>query len=229
MISGLWAIILSGWPMQELVEVRVVSAYIQAPGGREILSPALVRNGWNRFHLLIDGSPGIAYRLEVAQNPDDAARVRLSRDGEEMALPLSQTLPASGRAVFRLEFYLAADAPVRRIKLEPQVYTASSGWIIYPMEGRVVEAVVPPVKPRASSWQEFFCQPRAGPDAARDPQPQGDEIVLQDVRLAQIRDPQAVKSAFAAALGRPVEDWCRDQVAPSHPEWLLRFRDWLLK
>ncbi len=204
-----------------LLEVRVMSEFAAAAGGREILSPALVRNGWSRFHLLLTGAAGTRYRLDIAQNPEDAAQVRLRRGAEAVDLPLAGQLPETGRELFQLEFWLAADAPVRRIKLEPQVFTDASGWIVYPMEGRVVVAQIPRGAPRSRSWRELFCQDREAPPL--------DSVAQQEILLAETKPPAAVRDAFERALRRPVPEWCQDGKSPALAEWFLTFRDWLLK
>jgi hypothetical protein len=218
----LLAFLAGGLSAQEIAEVQVVSEFANGPGGREILSPALVRNGWSRFRLMIRGPAATSFELDIAQNPEGAARTALFRDGKPVDLPVRSLIPASGTALFTVEFWINGDAPVRRIKLEPQVYTEASKWIVYPMEGRVVERAVPAVPARARFWREFFCGQKEVAEPA-------DPVMLQDIRLAQVRPRGEAQQAFERALGMPLADWCGGKKTPGSGEWFLVFRDWLLK
>ena len=43
-----------------------------------------------------------------------------------------------------MDVWIDKDAPVRRIKVEPQLYV-NGDWVIYPMEMRVRENIVPEI------------------------------------------------------------------------------------
>jgi hypothetical protein len=133
---------------------------VQADRGsepREILSPAIPRNAFSAFHLIVMGSPGDAFTLHVGQNPVDAVRITVYREtysrmgGEwipdgltRIELPYSSALgtdiPGQTAQAFWMDLWTAADAPVRRIKVEPELLM-DGRWILYPMEARVVQAV----------------------------------------------------------------------------------------
>src|SRR5437868_2087054 len=68
--------------------LRVFSEFVQfdkagdpvAPAQpREILSPALVRNGFTSFQISIQGPPGVRWTLYVGLNPGDAVKITLYR------------------------------------------------------------------------------------------------------------------------------------------------------
>src|SRR6185369_8009533 len=109
---------------------------------REILSPAIVRNGYSSFQVVVDVPKGTPYQLYVAQNPENSVVVTLYRENGDKLEPVTQ--PASGDTtqVYWMDLWTARDAPVARIKVEPQLHV-NNDWVIYPMEGRVVTATVP--------------------------------------------------------------------------------------
>ena len=124
---------------------------------REILSPAIARNAFSGFHVVVTGNPGEAFTLHVGQNPEDAVRITVYREtyartGSEwipdgltrVDLPYSSSLgsdiPGQTAQAFWMDLWAAAEAPVRRIKVEPEVLL-DGRWILYPMEVRVVQAI----------------------------------------------------------------------------------------
>ena len=56
---------------------------------------------------------------------------------ERVELPVD----GDGNQIFWMDLWTARDAPVRRIKVEPEL-KIDEDWVIYPMEGRVMDAVV---------------------------------------------------------------------------------------
>jgi hypothetical protein len=210
-------------------EIRVTSEFVAAGRGREILSPAVPRNGWSSFHVTVAGPPGSPFTLHIAQNPELFARTELYRDGLRVREPYEGRIPDEATSVtFWLDVFLPADAPVRRFKLEPQVYLNEPGWIVYPMEVRVVEARVPPGPP----GRQFPSPPNPG-DFARNflcgATHKLSRNLEQDWRLAATLPRETAQARLKAALG--VEDasaWCADPRTPSNPEWYLAFRDFLV-
>lgn len=136
-----------------------------ASAPREILSPAIARNAYTSFHIVVEGRNGDPYTLQVAQNPDNAVRVSAYREryvhvGNEwvpdelelVTLPYEGKIGAAGvpnqtAQSFWLDLFADRDAAVRRIKVEPQVYIGD-GWLRYPMEVRVSEAALGAAGPR---------------------------------------------------------------------------------
>jgi hypothetical protein len=109
---------------------------------REILSPALVRNGFTSFQIAVRVDPGTPYSLVVGENPEDAVKATVYRERGDKLEPVS--LPYSGDTtqVFWMDVWTDRDAPVRRIKIEPQL-NVNNDWVVYPMEARVMKATVP--------------------------------------------------------------------------------------
>ena len=120
---------------------------------REILSPAIVRNGFTSFQIVVQVPPGTPYSLYVGQNPEDAVRVTMYRESGEKLEPVELPVEGKSTQVFWMDVFTDRSAPVRRIKVEPQL-NVNRDWIVYPMEARVMEAVVP--EERAESG---FCGP----------------------------------------------------------------------
>ena len=114
-----------------------------------------------------------------------------------------------------MKLWVNRDAPVRRIKVEPELW-ASDRWLTYPMEVRIVEATVPPETPPQQSWQQHFCG-------------KGTALAFpQDLLLARGKPDAEVRLVFERALGKPIAQWCRESVTPKG-DWYLKFRDWLLR
>ncbi len=128
---------------------------------REILSPAFPRGAVSSFHVVVEGSPGERVSFQVAQNPENFAKVTAYREhytksGDEwipdllepVQLPFDTQIPVAGTAVpgqsavaFWVDFEVSRGARVRRVKIEPQVYIRD-GWVQYPMEVRIREAAL---------------------------------------------------------------------------------------
>ena len=143
---------LAGQSFREPLRVYSEFARFQATGDvatpadpREILSPALVRNGFTSFQIAVRVDPGTAYSLVVGQNPEDAVKVTVFREADGELEPV--TLPYSGdqTQIFWMDVWTDRAAPVRRVKVEPQLYV-NQDWVVYPMEARVMEAQVPDIK-----------------------------------------------------------------------------------
>lgn len=198
------------------VDVRVTSEFVTDRSGREILSPAIPRNGWSAFHVIVEGPALTQFKLWIGQNPEDAVQVELFRDGHRVETPYSSVVPPGASSIaFLMKLWVNRDAPVRRIKVEPELW-ASDRWLTYPMEVRIVEATVPPGDLPKQSWQQHFC----GKGTAL-PFP-------QDLLLARTKADAEVRLAFEKALGKPIAQWCQDSVARKG-DWYLNFRDWLLR
>ena len=127
---------------------------------REILSPAVARNGFASFHVVVDIPPGKHYYLHVGLNPEEAVQVKVYKevfihqddgrwipDGlKPVDLPYlgmigSQGIPGQKVDTFWLDISVPKDAKVERIKVDPQLWV-DEHWLAYPMEVRVVAAQV---------------------------------------------------------------------------------------
>ena len=124
------------------------SGRVTAPAEpREILSPAVVRNGFTSFQVVVDVPQGTPYQLYIAQNPENAVEVTLYRESGDRLEKVPQPVSGNATQVFWMDVWTARDAPVQRIKVEPQLHV-NNDWVIYPMEARVMEASAPDIK-----WQ----------------------------------------------------------------------------
>ncbi len=130
--------------------------YLAADRGgtpREILSPAVPRNAFSSFRIVMEMPPGADIWLEVGQNPENAVVVTAyeeaaSADGRlhPVTLPYRTKLaPDATTATLWIDLWVARDAPVERIKVEPQLFHGDR-WYTYPMEVRVVRPVIPAIR-----------------------------------------------------------------------------------
>jgi hypothetical protein len=223
------SILLASATADVVPEIRVTSEFVASGPGREILSPAVPRNGWSSFHVTVQAPPGMDFSLHIAQNPELFARTELYRDGRRVPEPYDGKIPEDATSVtFWLDLFIGSEADVRRFKLEPQAYTARSGWIVYPMEVRVVEMRVPPV----SRGREFPSPPKPLDFAANylcGAKHKLSRNLEQDWRLATLIPRERVELRLKAALAaNDSAAWCADPQVPAKPEWYLPFRDFLL-
>lgn len=134
---------------------------------REVLSPALARNAVSGFHLVVSGPAGARYTLYVGQNPENAVTVALYKEKyvqvngkwipdelEPVPLPYTGTIGDSeikGQTAqaFWMDLIVAREAPVERIKVEPQA-SFDDRWARYPMEARIVVSAAPNKLPKPS-------------------------------------------------------------------------------
>ena len=202
---------------------------VLAPGNpREILSPAVARNAFSSFQIAIQVPKGTKFLVYVGQNPDDAAKVTLYRRRAGKLEPIE--LPYSGESsqVLWMDLWVDANAPVRRVKIEPQV-GIDGDWATYPMEVRVMEPVVPdrsgPEEGVASAFEVmhvYLCGGKIRPIAGR--VPIGAEMVFRNAQ-------QDV--ALVAAGSMPLRDEMKKAMGgcnaapPADPEFYLRLRDYL--
>jgi hypothetical protein len=129
---------------------------------REILSPAIARNGYASFRVKVTMPPGQYYHLYVEQNPKDTVRVQVYREVlqkfdsgwiPDILQPVK--IPYSGKVAdnspvgltaaadtFWLDIYVPPKAPSRRFRVEVQVNTGDR-WDIYPMEVRILSTRIP--------------------------------------------------------------------------------------
>ena len=185
---------------------------------REILSPAIVRNGFTSFQVVVEVPAGTPYQLYVVQNPDNAVQVTLYHENGDRLDRVEQPVSGDGAQVFWMDLWTAGDAPVQRIKVEPQLYV-NNDWVTYPMEARVTSATVPTAgETPANDMRSFLCGPisRSYAHAVEDPHSRNAQ---QDVRLAAIAHKEELQKLFGACDAPPSTD----------PEWYLRIRDYLFR
>jgi hypothetical protein len=157
---------------QRIDPFGAVVAADHAEQPREILSPALARNAYATFQIVVTVPKGQDYGLYLAQNPENAVRatiyqptfvkrgsawipdalepLKLLGSGQVPSLP--SQVPGQAVTVLWLDLWVGPDAPVRRTRLEIQLHVGEH-WVIYPMELRITAPVVPtpqgPLEPLA--------------------------------------------------------------------------------
>jgi hypothetical protein len=194
------------------------TGHVVAPEApREILSPALVRNGYTSFQLVVEAASDLHWRLFVGQNPDNAVKVTVYREKGEDLEQVSLPVEGDGAQVFWMDVWAEGTAAVARIKVEPELYIKDD-WATYPMEGRVTEARVPEAHP-AGVMKNYLC---GGPSA-----------VAGDSGIARLRFRNAQQDIALASLGAKDElkklyGSC-DAKQPENPESYLRIRDYLFR
>ena len=139
-----------------------IVAIDRAEQPREILSPAVARNGYASFHVVVSVPPKTNYLLYVVTNPLDACRVTLYKEhfvktgggwipdalAEVNRLPdfgampdPDEDIPGQNTRVYLLDVWIPPDADPGRFRLEAQLKVGY--WIVRPMEVRVIPARVP--------------------------------------------------------------------------------------
>ena len=252
---------------------KVVSADRARRAGvpsREILSPALARNAHAAFHVALTVPTGMDFTLYVGQNPEGFLGVALYKetwlkrgaewvpDGlEPVKLPYSGRLPDASMPILGqttvtilMDLWAPSNAEVRRTKVEPELYVDGQ-WITYPMEVRILPAIVPEQKDSGvplpaveepsdsaarAALRSYLCGAAPGDYATR-----GTirwillRDALQDTALARSLEstpgarllPEILRLTGSGDAAK----WCQAPVFPEDlgPEWYLRLRDALYR
>ena len=208
---------------------------------REIISPALIRNGYTSFHLVVTGPPGAGFMLYIASNPDHVLRPVLYRvNGTADRLEPVKNLSEAGKfndngvGVYWLDVWTPGTTPVRRIRLEAQL-NVGTGFVITPLELRVQAGVVPPqdapvvaipIAGNAAAGpfallEQSLCGGVAPAAKARG----GDPLsVLTKIMRNAGQDILLARKLEAAAGTANAKGWCA-QARQADPEAYLRVRD----
>ena len=109
---------------------------------REILSPALVRNGFTTFQVVVQAPLDMSWVLRIGQNPDKAATIILYRGTSGHLVRAAEPVTGNSTETFSMDVWVDKADPVRCIKVEPTVEIKGE-WLTYPMEMRVRENIVP--------------------------------------------------------------------------------------
>lgn len=137
---------------------------------REILSPAVPRNGHLSVHIVVTAPAGTNYFLYAASNPPDILELTLYREhfvrcgtgfcpdwltriNSEIfgAIPESILDPALRNQTSRsylLDIRVRGDTPPRRVRVEALLKTGT--WLVAPLEVRIVAPVIPDISPNVS-------------------------------------------------------------------------------
>lgn len=249
--------------VQVFSELRRIGAngeVVEADRGgrvREILSPAIPRNGYATFRLVLKGPPGKPFHMYLGENPEQLLKVALYRETAVQGMPdalqkveespVSGVMP-EGVLTYLVDIWTPATTAVRRIRLEAQLHMEGR-WIIYPMELRVHGASIPanpivtgavlPVTAAAadtavSAWDPALCgQTHRAVDAGLTTRALVRRNASQDIALEKKLEErfgkERVRAGVAKALGRTdIAGWCAERKL-EHPEAYLGLRDFLYK
>jgi hypothetical protein len=128
---------------------------------REVLSPAVPRNGHLTVQVVVTAPPGTNYFLYTAQSPADTLQIKIYREhfvrcGEDYcpdwlaeqrspsfgAIPESiYRLPGQNTRCYLLDIWVPPDVPPRRVRVETLLKVGY--WLVAPMEVRVIAPLVP--------------------------------------------------------------------------------------
>lgn len=204
---------------------------------REILSPAVGRNAFSTFQIAIQVPPGKQFTVRVGLNPENAVNVTLYRETDEQlrygGTKLERIVePWEGAAtqILWMDLWVDKDAPVRRIKVEPQLFV-DGDWVIYPMEVRVRDQQVPGPNGREAAVASSFLDPFSVMRASLCKQPLSipalTAITPAGLRYRNARQDVAMAEAASDADREDLKKrigGC-NAVMPSDPEAYLRVRD----
>jgi hypothetical protein len=237
---------------------------------RHILSPGVPRNAYSSLRIIVELDKPESYILDIGQNPENAVKATLYRESfQETAdgflpdmltrvnIPYRGTLadfrfPGQKVASFWLDMWVERNADVDRVKVEPQLWVDSlQDWVVYPMEVRIQQPVVPAVaNARAlpavppltapsdaiaiSMTRGLICSSPAAPASAdANGEVNGRQLLRRNIaqHLLLAKPGPALTAAFLKAAGLTnLQSWCaKPQTLPTGPEWYLRFRDAIYK
>jgi hypothetical protein len=177
---------------------------------REILSPALVRNAYTSFQVVVQAGEHTLWRLHVGQNPENAVRVTIYR---EIGASLERgDLPVNGQGaqIFWMDLWVDRNAPVQRIKIEPALYI-DGDWVTYPMEARIMETRVPD-----SANRRPLCSL---------PEPEGPDLMAA-LQFRNAAQDGALAAQIPEAERNKLRAFCE---APPPTEGYFRIRDYLFR
>lgn len=135
---------------------------------REILSPAVPRNGHLSVQMVVTGPSGTNYFLYAGANPPDMVRMTIYREHfvrcgldycpdwltEQRspsfgAIPESlHDMPDQNTRCYLLDIYVPPDVPPMRIRIEALLKVGI--WMVAPMEVRVIAPTVPDTQAMAA-------------------------------------------------------------------------------
>lgn len=215
--------------LSDLARVDPKTKATQPATPREILSPAIIRNGFTSFQIVVDAPETTPWQLYVAQNPENAVNVTLYREIGDR-LEKVESASGTGTQVFWMDLWTKRGAPVERIKVEPQL-NINNDWVIYPIEARVVETTVPDAP--SGGWpagvtgpmevmRGFVCGTKF---EAGTP---GKEPSVASLRFRNAQQDRALAASVSKPELQQRFGAC-DAATPENPEAYLRVRDLLFR
>jgi hypothetical protein len=227
---------IAGWAQvsvySEFARIGASGDVIAPETPREILSPAVARNAFSAFQVVVQAEKGTQWRLFIGQNPENSFQVTLYRESGDRLERVDQPVASEGTQIFWVDLWVDRGARVERVKVEPQL-DIHNDWVIYPMEVRVMNAIVPDgPRPQTEArtpveiMREYVCQKayvasELGP--AMSTHGLRTRNAWQDLSLAGAAAGQGSKEELQHAFGA-----C-DAPDSADPEWYLRIRDYLLR
>jgi hypothetical protein len=247
-----------------------VVAVDRTPRPREILSPGVARNAFASFQIAATVPEREPFFVYIQTNPPDIFEISLyeelySKTGagwipdalEPVKLPAFGTLPylplpiaGQNTVSYWLDVWVPAQTAVGRVRLEV-LLKIGQGWVMCPMEVRVLAAVapsvaarhaaLPPVEARADvsvygPWRHFLCNRREpGREERLSVRRMIHRNAAQDLALARVLEGGGrveMRAEMLRRVGVPdLKRWCGSGLAmgAQESEWFLRVRDWLYR
>ena len=247
-----------------------VVAADRTPHPREILSPGVARNAFASFQIAATVPEREPFFLYIQTNPPDIFEISLYEELygktaagwipdalEPVKLPAFGTLPylplpipGQNTVSYWMDVWVPAKTAVARVRLEV-LLKIGRGWVVYPMELRVMpvtapavkehHAELPPAEARADAavygpWRHFLCNAR---ETGQDERVSVRRLIRrnaeQDLALARTMAGGERGELRAELLRRAgLQDlkwWCGSALAmgAQESEWFLRVRDWLYR
>jgi hypothetical protein len=242
----------------------------RTPQPREIISPGIACNAFASFHIAVTIPPREPVFLFVGTNPPDVFQISLYEElnaktsagwipdalqpskmpafGILPYLPLP--IPQQNTLSYWMDVFVPYNAKAQRVRLEV-LLKVGTGWAMYPMEIRVLPAVVPaiqnrhPALPPASAradaavygpFRQFICGTReTGSEEKLTVRRLIHRNALQDMALAHLLESKYPGDLRAELLKRGAirdrEAWCKSPTVAAEPdsEWYLHIRDFLYR
>lgn len=237
----------------------------KTPRPREILSPAVARNAFASFNIAATVPELEPFFIFVQTNPPDVFRISLYKELyvktdagwipdalEPVKLPAFDTLPypplpipGQNTVCYWMDLWVPAETEVQRVRLEV-LMKIGRGWVMYPIEVRVIPAVapavkernveLPPVTARADAavygpFRNYLCKEH---EPGRKERLSVRQLIrrnaAQDLALARALEGRA-GDLRAELLGRAgaleKRQWCQspEGAKPPGAEWFLPVRD----
>ncbi len=214
----------------ELAHIDAKGTVIQPATPREILSPGVVRNGFTSFQIIVNAPEGTPWQLYVAQNPENAVDVTLYRETGDRLEKVEQAAAGSGTQVFWMDLWTRREAPVERIKVEPEIHI-DDDWVIYPIEVRVLDAVAPDAP--STGWPLGTAAPEDGMRGFVCGTQLPAITLPKEPTVASLRFRNAQQDRALAGKASKVDLQQRfgdcDATPPDNPESYFRVRDFLFR
>jgi hypothetical protein len=220
---------------------------------REILSPAVPRNGHLSVHVVVTAPAGTNYFLYAGQSPENTVRVTIYREhfvpcGQdycpewltEQRMPTFGAMPESvlgleGQTTrcYLFDIWVPPDVPPRRVRIEALLKLGY--WMVAPMELRVSAPVLPDTAELARREDIAPIDARSSDTAqrqlARYVSGLPPEMPVGILRLRDILQRNAAEDMLLAGAMRfrspqlNLQSWLPFTFPQTGAEWYLRVRD----